>query len=351
MTEKGKGRWRTKQKRKLKVALIFGGTSPEREVSLRTGRTVAKYLNTRKYDVIPVEISSGGRFLIQSPTIRQIGQEIKTKKIPARELVPIEGGDRGQVDVALLALHGPGGEDGTIQGMLELLKIPYTCSGVLASALAMDKIRAKRLLLAAGVPVLPDIVLYRGDFKKNLRRVITVLKSKVVIKPNKMGSSLGVTIAAGPRAIKKAVARAFKYDDELLIEPYIEGREITVPVLGNRKAEALPTIEIIPWKKSTFYDYEAKYEEGGSEHHIPAPLTAAQEQEVKTLAVRAHSALGCRGVTRSDFILDDKGHFYFLELNTIPGMTPTSLVPQSAGVAGLSFGKLLDKLIELALLK
>lgn len=338
-------------KRKLKVGLFFGGTSAERNVSLRTGQTVAKYLDTKKFDVIPIEIDLSGKWLIDSPTIKQIGKNMVTKRATTRELAPVEKNAARALDVALLAVHGPGGEDGTIQGMLELLGIPYTCSGVMASAVAMDKFRTKRLLSAGGVPALPDHLVARSDFEKNSTKILKRLRGKIVIKPNKMGSSLGVTIVSKKQLFHKAIKQAFRYDDEILIEPYAVGREITVPVLGNRDAEALPVIEILPWKKSTFYDYSAKYEEGGSEHVIPAPLPPRQEREVKALAVLAHKLLGCRGVTRSDFILAPNGQFYFLEINTIPGMTPTSLVPQSAAAAGISFPRLLEKLIRLALVK
>lgn len=329
-------------KSKLRVGLFFGGTSEERKVSLRTGQTIAGYLDPKKYDVIPVEIDSSGKWLIDSPTIRFIGRAVHTKKAPTRELAPVEKNARGTLDVALLALHGPGGEDGTIQGMLELLGVPYTCSGVLASSLAMDKFRAKRLLSAGGVPVLPDVLIRKGGKLPRFK------KGGIVIKPNKMGSSLGVTIVKKKTQFKKALTAAFKYDDELLIEPYIEGPEITVGVLGNSDPVALPTIEIIPWDKSEFYDYGAKYEKGGSEHVIPARITRAQQKEVQRLAVLAHEIIGGRGVTRSDFMLAPNGQFYFLEINTIPGMTPTSLVPQAAAAAGITFPRLLDKLIKLA---
>ena len=311
-------------KRKLKVALIFGGTSREREISLQTARTIARYLNPEKYKVVSIEIPKGVKRLFKE-----------------------------KIDVALLALHGPGGEDGTIQGMLELLKLPYTCSGVLASALAMDKARTKRLVVGAGVPVLPDLLIHKRDFTtRALTPLLHGIKrggySKVVIKPNRLGSSIGITIASGSRAIANGIKEALKHDEEILIEPYIQGREITVPVLGNNDPVALPSVEIVPWRKSTFYDLKAKYEEGGSEHIIPAPLAKHEQIEVKNLALLAHKSLGCRGVTRSDFILNPEGKFYFLEINTIPGMTPMSLVPQSAENAGISFSKLLDELIKLA---
>lgn len=335
--------------KKLRVALVFGGTSEERQVSLRTGRTIAEHIDTRKYDVVPIEIAKNGKWLLSSATIKQIGKAIPVEKIASTsEIIPVEEGTQGKIDVAFLALHGPGGEDGTIQGMLELLRIPYTCSGVLASALAMDKARTKWLVSMAGVPVLPNILIHQEDYPEAGAEILAEISGTVVIKPNHMGSSLGISIVS-KRFARKAIEEAFKYDREVLIEPYIQGREITVPVLGNRDPEALPSVEIVPWRKSKFYDYAAKYEEGGSEHLIPASLTAKQDRDLKEWAITAHKALGCRGVTRSDFILDEKGQFYFLEINTIPGMTPTSLVPQSAQAAGISFSELLDRLIELAL--
>ncbi|MBI4053880.1 MAG: D-alanine--D-alanine ligase [Candidatus Doudnabacteria bacterium] len=337
------------RKKKLNVALIFGGTSAERGVSLRTGETIAQHLNAEKYNVLPIEISSRGKWLVASPTIARISRKITVLKATStKQLIAVDKDSRSKIDVALLALHGPGGEDGTIQGMLELLKIPFTCSGVLASSLAMDKARTKRLLAAVGLPVAPDLVVKKKDSKKKIQHFVDQNHGRLIIKPNRMGSSLGVTIAAGRSAVITALRRAFRYDSEVLIEPYIRGREITVPVLGNDDPSALPVIEIIPWKKSVFYDYSAKYETGGSEHIIPAPITREQEQLVKLLAVKAHKALGCRGVTRSDFILDNAGRFYFLEINTIPGMTPTSLVPQAAAAAGISFRRLLEILIRLA---
>lgn len=336
------------KKKKLRVALFFGGKSGEREVSLRSAQSIAEHLNSGKYEVVPVEVTKAGKFLLESETIRQIGKRVETKKIKSRELIPFEKNSTGKIDVALLALHGPGGEDGTIQGMLELLGIPYTDSGVLASALAMDKARTKRLVSSAGVPVLPHIAFSKAEYKKNKTALLSKLKGKVVVKPNDIGSSLGVGIAQGGREIERAIKSAFVYSGEIMIEPFLDGREITVPVLGNETAAALPAIEIIPWKKSKFYDYKAKYMRGGSEHVIPAKLTAAREREVKDLSVTVHQLVGCRGVTRVDFILDKKGRFYFLEINTIPGMTATSLVPQSAAAAGISYSKLLDILIRLA---
>src|SRR3989344_4581184 len=314
-------------KKKLKVALIFGGTSQEREVSLESGKTVAHYLNKSKYDLIPVEISSDGKWLISSGTIKQIEADTKTQKVPSnRAVVPIDPGSVSKVDVAFLALHGPGGEDGTIQGILESLGIKYTGSGVLASALAMDKAKTKRMVASEGILVAPHIILTKSEYKKNPKKYISKLHGKIVIKPNQIGSSIGVTISADKNEIKKGIKSAFKHDSSVIIEPFIKGREFTVPILGNNNPEALPVNEI-----------------------VPAPIDKALASQLQQIALDVHILLGCRGVTRSDFIVTEKGQIYFLEINTIPGMTENSLVPKAARVVGMSYTQLLDKLIDLAL--
>lgn len=338
------------KRKKLKVALIFGGTSQEREVSLRTGRTMATNLDPKKYDVVPIEISMEGKWLTSSETIRQIGREVKTQKVTGQGLVPIEKSSQGKIDVALLALHGPGGEDGTIQGMLELLKIPYTCSGVLASALAMDKVRTKAFVSAIGINVPPAHLVDKKSYLKNPQTFLKKIRGKVVVKPNRMGSSLGTFIVSGKSNVDKAIKKAFRHDDEVLVEKFIQGTELTVPILGNTKPQALPVIEIVP-VISDFFDYKAKYAVGGTDEIVPARVPEQIRKKIQALALKVHLALGCRGLTRSDFILNAKGELYFLEINTIPGLTPTSLVPKSAAAAGISYSKLLDILIKLALQK
>jgi D-alanine-D-alanine ligase len=338
------------RKKKLRVALIFGGTSEERGVSLTSGRTVAQNLDPKKYEVIPIEISQTGQWLTSSETIRQIGKEIRTKKIfTSLEVVPITAGHASKIDMAFLALHGPGGEDGTIQGMLELFKIPYTFSGVLASAVAMDKAKTKRLLAGFGLSVLPHLLIEKEDYKLNRNKILKTIHGKVVIKPNQMGSSLGVTITSEKKEIKQGLDMAFKHDHEVMVESFISGRELTVPVLGNKNPRTLPVIEIVPKRGSQFFDFRAKYDPNFSDEIVPAPITSRQAKEIERLAIIAHKALACRGVTRSDFIMDKQGKMTFLEINTIPGMTPNSLVPKSAAAAGIPFPKLLDKLIDLAL--
>lgn len=325
----------TKQK-KLRVAVLYGGRSAEREVSLNTGKQIIANLDRTRYQVFPVEIAVQG-----DAWIAQLRA--------------------GQPDVAVLALHGPFGEDGTIQGMLEMLRIPYTCSGVLASALAMDKYRLCEFLRGQGVRVPEGVLVNRhgviGGFARSRATPKSAIKVEVaiqkiigfpcVVKPNQLGSSVGVTVNIRTEAaLRKALDIAFSHDKEALVEEFISGREITAPVVGNEVPKALPLIEIIP-KVGTFYDYESKYADGGSDHIIPAKLSPEITETIQGIAMRVHSLIGARGVTRCDFILKESTP-YFLEINTIPGMTSTSLVPHSAQTAGFSFSKFLDQLVRLA---
>jgi D-alanine-D-alanine ligase len=252
-------------------------------------------------------------------------------------------------DVVIIALHGRGGEDGTIQGMLELLGIPYTGSGVLASALAMNKAMTKRLLRAEGIPVPADIVVRRHcrpDVGALHECLVATFGYPVIVKPNEEGSTIGCTLVFGPDRLEDALQEAFRYDATVLVEQYIQGVEITIGLLGNEEPEALPIIEIIP--HGAFYDYRAKYEPGGSTHIIPARIPEIAAKRAREYAVRCHQLLGCRGMSRVDLMVaEDKP--YVLEINTIPGMTPTSLLPEAARAAGIEFPALLDRLIGYAL--
>ncbi len=335
--------------KKLRIALFFGGTSQEREVSLISGKAVAANLDTSKYEVIPVEVDKNGKWLTSSETIKQIESTSKAK--PASDIqaiVPVEHNPEG-IDVAFLALHGPGGEDGSVQGMLEVLKIPYTFSKVQASALAMDKNKTKRLVATEGVLVAPQIEINKSEYEKNPESFLEKVSGTVVIKPNRIGSSFGVTISSDKAQIKKAIDIAFEHDSDVLLEKYIQGKEFTVPVLGNKKLQALPVIEIVPKNGSTFFDFKAKYHEEYRDEIVPARISGALTKKLQDMAVEIHRLIGCRGISRTDFIVTDKEEIYFLETNTIPGLTGASLVPQSAAVAGFSYSQLLDKLIDLAL--
>jgi D-alanine-D-alanine ligase len=297
------------------VAVLMGGWSAERPVSLNSGKGCAAALEASGYRVTRVDV----------------GRDI------AEVLVKLKP------DVAFNALHGRFGEDGTIQGVLELLQIPYTHSGVLASALAMHKERAKTVLAAAGVPVAEGLVVNRHDAAR--RHVMT---APYILKPVAEGSSFGIVIVKDGRSHPpQEVGREdWPYGDELLAERYIDGKELTCGVLGDR---ALGVIEVLPVSEG-WYGYDAKYAKGGSLHILPAEIKPKIYHEVQNLAVRAHRALGCRGVTRADFRLDETkgedGELICLEVNTQPGMTETSLVPDMATHEGISFAELVAWMVE-----
>jgi len=296
-----------------RIAVLMGGQSAEHEISIRSGRAVWTALIQKGYDAIPLEVDSSvvGR-------LREV---------------------RGQI--AFIALHGPGGEDGTIQGMLEVLRIPYTGSGVQACAVAMDKAMSKVLLEQSGIPVPRGFVLEQGDRRKPLPKGFKV---PLVVKPVSQGSTLGITIVRKARDLQKALNAAFVFGPAALIEKYIDGREVTVGILNDK---ALPVVEIIP--HSGFYDFTAKYTPGASVYKAPAPLPGRTAKLLQALALQAHRRLGCRGATRVDFKLDRKGRPYLLELNTVPGMTETSLLPMAAQAARLSYEDMVEAILESAL--
>lgn len=294
------------------VAVLMGGWSAERDVSLRSGKACAEALGRRGYKVTPIDV----------------GRDIAAALTAAKP------------DVALNVLHGRPGEDGTLQGLLEILGIPYTHSGVLASALAMQKDIAKVLFGAAGVPVAEDRVVSRLEAAK-----AHVMAPPYVIKPVAEGSSVGVFIVTEehPHPPQELYRDDWPFGDRVMVECYIPGKELTCAVLGDR---ALDVIEIVP--ATRFYDYEAKYAAGGSRHLLPAPILPNVYQEVRRLSLAAHSALGCRGVSRADFRYDDRGtgKLICLEVNTQPGMTETSLVPELAAYAGITFDELVQWMVE-----
>jgi len=301
---------------RIKVAVLMGGTSAERDVSLSTGRQILNALDPEKYAVTSLD----------------------TSDVPA--LLAALSNDRPEV--AVIALHGKGGEDGTLQGLLDLLGIRYTGSGVLASALAMDKAMSKRVLKTVGVRVPEDFALRRG---KRMRP--GSLPFPLIVKPNAQGSTIGMTIVRRQSEMEAALATAFEYDDTVLVEQFITGTEITVPILGNNKLEILPIVEIVP--NGGFYDYKAKYTAGETDEIVPARIPDDVAVEARRIAKLCHQTLGCRGMSRTDMIVTAQNEIYTLEVNTIPGMTPTSLLPRSADAALIRFPQLLDKLITLAL--
>ena len=297
------------------VAVLMGGFSSERPVSLTSGAACADALEAEGFRVTRIDVDHD---------VASVLGELKP-------------------DIAFNALHGPFGEDGKIQGILEYLEIPYTHSGVLASALAMDKEQAKRVAKAQGVPVAEAKVMHRMEFTS-----AHPMRPPYVVKPVREGSSFGVVIVKEdqPHPPQIITSSEWRYGDAVMVERYIHGRELTCGVMGD---VALGVTEIVP-QGHAFYDYDSKYVDGGSKHVIPAPISPKIYQKVQTLALKAHKAMGCRGVSRSDFRYDDRfsedGELVWLEVNTQPGMTPTSLVPEMALHAGHSFGEFLRWMVE-----
>jgi D-alanine-D-alanine ligase len=306
--------------KKLQLALLAGGKSGEREVSLKGAEEVAKALDPQKYDVKRYD--------------------------PAIDLAKIAT-ESNSLDVAFILLHGPFGEDGTVQGFLDLLGIPYQGSGVLGSAIAMDKNLSKILYRNAGLKV-PEWYMASQEDIENPSKILGQLGLPLVIKPSSQGSSLGMSIARSEEDITEGLKKAFGIDQQVMVEEFISGREITGGVIGNSELTALPLVEIIPGDQYEFFDYEAKYKPGASREICPADLEEAITVRAQNYALSAHRALELRGYSRTDMIVNGDD-IYVLETNTIPGMTPTSLLPQGASAAGLDFPALLDRLIKLAL--
>jgi D-alanine-D-alanine ligase len=353
--------------KKINLAVIFGGRSGEHEVSLRSADQVIKALNKDKYNIIPVAITKLGQWLVGDkgsgylelniPKASEEGgvslensQSLVTLPENSRELSSFSEGTTGgeKIDLVLPIVHGQFVEDGKLQGMLEMLGLPYVFSGTLASALSMNKQKTKLVAKSVGVKIAKEIIISRSK-KCDLDKIIAKLSLPVVIKPVELGSSVGINIAKTKEELEESIKKALEYGPEVLLEKFIKGRELTVAIFGNKPPKALPVVEIIP-KVSAFFDYKAKYEIGGSEEVCPAKIPDDIRKKVQKQAVKIFKAVGCRDLSRADFIwneADDK--LYFLEINTIPGMTATSLAPQAAAAAGMEFGRFLDKLIGEAL--
>jgi D-alanine-D-alanine ligase len=341
---------------KLRVGLLFGGRSGEHEVSLRSARSVIEAFDRDRYDVTPIAIDKQGRWLLRDDarlllsTAPEAAQPALVKP-GAADLTPRGESLRG-LDVVFPLLHGPLGEDGTVQGLLELAGLPYVGCGVLASSVAMDKAISKMLFAAHGLPQAPYLVLPRRSWETDPDRALDFVESQlaypVFVKPANMGSSVGVGKARDRAQLAAALGEAARYDRKLLVEAAIDAREIEVSVLGNDEPIASIPGEIVP--AGEFYDYAAKYVNPDSKLLIPAPLTARQQAEAQQLAVQAFRIIDSAGLARVDFLLErSSGQLYINEINTMPGFTSISMYPKLWEASGLSFSQLVDRLIELAL--
>lgn len=366
----------TKRKR---VAVVFGGKSGEHEVSIQSAKSVLASLDPMKYEAVPIFVSKSGEwfagrqaaavleppdFQTNTPVIDDTTSAVTPESIrpqvtvpmitnqPAGELVPsmlVE-----EIDVVLPILHGSNGEDGTIQGLLEVLDLPYAGAGVLASAVGMDKIFMKTVFAAAGLPQVDYTFFTRKQWQNNQAEVLARVEQRLnypcFVKPANLGSSVGISKAKNRAQLQAAIDEATKYDRKVIVEEGREVREIEVAVLGNDEPKASLPGEVIP--SAEFYDYEAKYLAGDSELVIPANLSAEQAEKVRELAIRAFLAVDCSGLARVDFFVDkSSGQILLNEINTMPGFTQISMYPKLWEATGLPYSVLIDKLIELALLR
>jgi D-alanine-D-alanine ligase len=310
--------------KKMKIGVLIGVKSTEKEIAMKTAKNIISALKVKGYEFCEIPIDEN------------IVENIKREKI----------------DVAIISAHGLYGEDGTIQGLLELLGIPYVGSGVLASALALNKVMAKKIFLFHKIPTPKWVEISKKDMEtKDLEKIlenIKELKKPWIVKPSNQGSTIGLSVANNKDELIKALEYAFKFDQYILIEEFIKGKEITASIYDVENTICLPLIEIIP--KTGFYDYQTKYTPGLSEHIIPARLSEETYKKAQELGVLAHQALGCRHLSRVDMIVEeDTQNIYVLEVNTIPGMTETSLYPESAKAFGIEFPDLIDSFIKSAL--
>jgi D-alanine-D-alanine ligase len=346
--------------RKLRVGVLFGGRSGEHEVSLVSAASIIRGLDPQKYEAVPIGISKEGHWLIGEgaqkmlPEVLRTGQRVVMSADPTESaLMPIDGSARGQkLDVVFPVIHGTFGEDGTMQGLLELAGLPFVGAGVLGSAIGMDKDVAKKLMQVAGIPVVPWIAVQRADWErqpKEIRRAIEKkFKYPVFVKPATLGSSVGMTKVHSRAELGPALDLAAEFAMKIMVERAVSAREIEVSVLGNHDPRASIPGEIVPHRE--FYDYAAKYLEEGTKLLIPAKLTKSEVKKVQAMAVTAFRALELSGMARVDFFIEKRGGKIFLnEVNTIPGFTSISMYPKLWEANGIPFRELISKLIDLAL--
>jgi D-alanine-D-alanine ligase len=350
----------TPDKKRLRIGILFGGRSGEHEVSLASAASVIRGLDPDKYEPVPIGISKEGHWLIGGaaqkmlPEVLKGGQRVMMTADPTdAALVRLDGSGGGQrLDVVFPVMHGTFGEDGTIQGLLDLAGLPFVGAGVLGSAIAMDKDVAKRLLQVAKIPVVPWITVQRHDWESNPREIQGAIELKfqypVFVKPATLGSSVGMTKVHSREELAPALNLAAEFAMKILVEQCVVGREIEVSVLGNHDPKASVPGEIVPHRE--FYDYAAKYLEEGTQLLIPAKLKPVEGKKIRQFAVDAFRALELSGMARVDFFLEKEGGKIFLnEVNTIPGFTSISMYPKMWEASGIPFRELIDKLIELAL--
>jgi D-alanine-D-alanine ligase len=349
-------------KKKIRLGILFGGRSGEHEVSLTSAASLIQALDPAKYEVVPIGISRQGKWFVGSaagqllPAVLERGLPVTPSVDPhGPQLISLNAKpDRsiGSVDVIFPVLHGTFGEDGTVQGLLELAGIPYVGAGVLGSAAGMDKDIMKRLFRDAGLPVVPWALVLRSEWEQQPERIVRRVRREIgfplFVKPANLGSSVGISKVRASKELAAAMNLAASFDRKIVVERAVDAREIECAVLGNDRPEASVAGEVVPVNE--FYDYEAKYVKEGSELIIPAKLTPRQSRQVRDLAIRAFRAVECAGMGRVDFLLDRRtGKVWVNEINTIPGFTPISMYPKLWEASGLAYPQLVDRLVEFAL--
>jgi D-alanine-D-alanine ligase len=346
--------------RKLRVGVLFGGRSGEHEVSLASAASIIRGLDPQKYEAVPIGISKEGHWLIGEgaqkmlPDVLRTGQRVVMSADPTESaLMPVDGSARGQkLDVVFPVIHGTFGEDGTMQGLLELAGLPFVGAGVLGSAIGMDKDVAKKLMQVAGIPVVPWIAVQRADWERDPKAIRRAVEKKfkypVFVKPATLGSSVGMTKVHSRAELGPALDLAAEFAMKIMVERAVSAREIEVSLLGNHDPRASIPGEIVPHRE--FYDYAAKYLEEGTQLLIPAKLKKSEIKKVQAMAVTAFRALELSGMARVDFFIEKRGGKIFLnEVNTIPGFTSISMYPKLWEANGIPFRELITKLIDLAL--
>jgi D-alanine-D-alanine ligase len=348
---------------KTRLGILYGGKSPEHKVSLQTAMAVMNAIDKNKFDVIPIYITTEGQWVKGEKLTGEV-KDVKQLqlKTEAKAILPVAlnetsvvAGTKQQgddvVDVIFPLLHGPNGEDGTVQGLLELLNIPYVGNGVLASAVGMDKVVMKHLFAQAGLRQAKYVSFTKSEWKENEEAAYDKVEQELgypcFVKPANAGSSVGITKCKKREDVKAAFAEAFKYDRKVIIEEAIVGREVEIGVLGNDKPICSVVGEIVP--KKEFYDYQAKYEDGNTELIIPANITEEQYETIKAMAITAFKTLDLSGLVRADFFLTKDGVVYINEINTMPGFTPFSMFPLLWKHTGVSYSELIERLVQLAI--
>lgn len=337
--------------KKLKVAVLYGGCSSEHEVSLRSAYSVIKAMDKEKYDILPIGISKKGDWLTGKIDELLTDQQILKLGNESIQIVPNPQENRHlKIDVVFPVMHGTTAEDGKIQGLLDLAQIPYVGCDTSASVLSFDKALTKTIASLIGLQQSNYILLEKRAYQDKLLQVEQKLGYPCFVKPARQGSSVGISKVVTFAQLEEAVLKAFQYDEKVVVEEFIEGREIEVSVLGNSNPQASLPGEIMPG--ADFYDYDSKYINNTSKLEIPAKVTEEQIKEVQKKAVQIYQALGCQGLSRVDFFLTKKtNQFYFNEINTMPGFTSISMYPKLWEASGLPYSQLIDKLLQLALEK